>query len=495
VAALAPVVFTLVFTPFYLHTIGAARFGVLAICWTIAGAFSFAALGMGPALSYRLALLTTDAPTDRSNHVWTALLISFAASLVGALLVLALAQAYFAHFATLPSGLEAELESALPFLAMLLPLGTLSGVLNGALQGLKRFGALSAVSVLNAAVAATLPLAAAVFVGVELPILILAMVSSGSLVLLTQLAICARVVPLRFPSLLSSEHAKGLLGYGAWMSATALLAPLLLLVDRFVIGFFGGPAEVAVYALAFYVLQGLLLVPASLSSAMLPRLAPLKREQDVRALQSSWLVWLNGILTPVVITAIALAGPFFRTWIGPTLGPAAGPVAAILLVGCWAHGIGHIPSTVVVGRNRPDLLTKLLLACLLPYLLLLYFATARFGVMGAAAAWTVRAAFDPVLFAYTRPRRSDLWLVAASGGLILCAMATALVLSWTSPSYWSLMALLLAIACVQNRNVLISSLGEMRHALSAGIGLFGEARNWGRRRSKQCRDDQRGSPE
>lgn len=463
-AALAPVFFTLVVTPFYLHIIGPERFGILAICWTIVGALGFASLGMGPALTYRLALMDEEPAVARSNHVWMALLIGFVASLSGAVLVLAIGRAYFDRFASLPSGLKAELRTALPLLAVLLPLGTLTGVLNGALQGRKRFGALSAVNILNAGVVTIAPLLAGLFLGPELPILVVAMASANALVLLAQFALCAEIVPLRLPSRLGGEHVRALVGYGAWMSATALIAPFLLLFDRFVIGALRGPSAVAIYVLAFNLLQGLLLLPASLSNAMLPRLAPLTREDEVSELQSTWLSWLNAMLTAAVTIAIAFSNPFFRLWIGAALGSAASPVAAILLVGCWAHGIGHIPSTVVAGRSRPDLLTKLLLAYLLPYLLLLYFATAEFGVIGAAAAWTIRAAFDPLLFLYTRPRRSDMWAIAASALLVLCAMAVALTLAWATPLYWSAMALIIAAACYFNRHVLISSVREFRKA-------------------------------
>jgi O-antigen/teichoic acid export membrane protein len=463
-AALAPILVTLVVTPFYLHIIGSDRFGILAICWTIVGALGFASLGMGPALTYRLALIDEDAPLARSNHVWMALLISFAASFLGALVVLAIAGAYFQRFVLLPSELKSELWTALPFLAVLLPLGTLSGVLNGAIQGRRRFGALGAIGILNAVVATTAPLVAALTVGVELPILIFAMVSANALVFLMQFATCARIVPLQLPSRLGKEEMSGLLGYGAWMSATALIAPFLLLIDRFVIGGLRGPTAVTVYVLAFNLLQGQLLVPSSLSRAMLPRLAPIGSEEEVQLMQSSSLLWLNGILTPASIVAIAVAAPFFHLWIGATLGKIASPVAVVLLVGGWVHGIGHIPSTIVAGRSRPDLVTKLLIVGLLPYLLLLYFATARFGVIGAAAAWTIRAAFDPVLFLYTRASRSDMRPVAISAALVLCAMAAAVALTWTSPLYWGVMTLIFAAGCYQHRAVLISSFGHLHRA-------------------------------
>jgi O-antigen/teichoic acid export membrane protein len=204
---------------------------------------------------------------------------------------------------------------------------------------------------------------------------------------------------------------------------------------------------------------------------MLPRLAPLTRKEDVRQLQSSWLVWLNGLLTPGVIMAIAFSGPFFRLWIGAALGSQASPVAAILLVGCWFHGIGHIASAVLVGRSRPEVVTRLLLLCLFPYLLLLYFATSQLGVIGAAAAWTIRAACDLFLFLGTHPRSTDLRSVATSALFVACGMSAALTLDWMSAPYWGVMALIIAAACYQNRAVLISSVDEIRKlALRASSG-------------------------
>ena len=460
-AAIAPALFMLAVIPFYLHAIGPERFGVLAICWTMVATLRFASLGMGPALAYRLATMD-EAPTgSRSSLVWTALGVALAASVAGAILVVGVGEIYFRYFFAAGSALEAEIRQALPLLAALLPVAILIGVLNGALQGVRRFGALSGISILNAALFALAPLIVAYLITVKLNGLILATVVANALVAIVELAACARLVPLQMPNWPRSSDTKALLAYGAWMSGTALIAPLLLLLDRFVIGALRGPAAVAVYVLPYNLVQQLVLLPASLTTAVLPRLAPL-RDEEVQQMQSSSLIWLNGVLTPLSIIAIALAAPFFRVWIGPTLAQAASPVAVILLVGGWVHGIAHIPSTILLGRSRPDVVTKLLLACLAPYVAVLYFATVHFGVIGAAAAWTIRAAFDPILFAYTRPYPSDLRRVALSAAFVLAAMAAALFLSWTSATYWALIAVILAAACYQNRRVLISSAGTLR---------------------------------
>jgi O-antigen/teichoic acid export membrane protein len=460
-AAVAPALFMLAVIPFYLRVIGAERFGVLAICWTIVAALRFASLGMGPALTYRLATMD-EAPADgRSSLVWTALWVALAASVAGAILVVGVGEVYFRYFFAAGSSLEAEIRQALPLLAALLPIAILIGVLNGALQGVRRFGALSAISIVNAALFALTPLIVAYLITVKLNGLILATVVANALVAVVELAACARLVPLHLPNLPRARDMKALLGYGAWMSGTALIAPFLLLLDRFVIGALRGPAAVAVYVLPYNLVQQLVLLPASLTTAVLPRMAAL-RDDEVQQMQSSSLVWLNGVLTPLSILAIALAAPFFHVWIGSALAQAASPVAVILLVGGWVHGIAHIPSTILLARSRPDIVTKLLLAYLVPYVAILYFATMHFGVIGAAAAWTIRAAFDPILFAYTRPYPADLRRVAVSAALIIAAMAAALLLLWTSATYWALMLVALAAACYQNRAVLISSAEGLR---------------------------------
>jgi O-antigen/teichoic acid export membrane protein len=461
-AAVAPAVFLLTLTPIYLAVIGVDRFGMLVICWTIVSALRFASLGMGAALTYQLAIMGDAPPDARSGMVWTALIIGLAASFVGAILVVLAGEIYFRLFFRAAAGLNQEVIQALPLLGVLLSLAILIGVLNGALRGSSHFGALSGVSIITSGLVAVTPLAAAYVIGVGLEVLVLATVAATAVAFLCEVAVCIRVVPLRRLHRPKRSEVKALIGYGSWMSATAMVAPLVLLLDRFIIGALRGPTAVAAYVLPFNVVQQLVLIPASLNSAMLPRLAPLSNEDEIQEMQSSSLIWLNGLLTPLTMVAIAFAAPFFHLWIGPTLGEMASPVAAILLAGGWVHGIGHIPSALVLGRSRPDLLTKLLLAYLVPYVAILYFATLHFGIIGAAAAWTIRAAFDPILFLHTRPRRSDMWPVAISAVLVLCSMAIALALPWTSLFYWGVMALIVAASCYQNRVILISSIGEFR---------------------------------
>jgi len=107
---------------------------------------------------------------------------------------------------------------------------------------------------------------------------------------------------------------------------------------------------------------------------------------------------------------------------------------------------------------------------MVPYLIVLYLATARYGVVGAAVAWSIRAAFDLILFRFTNPRRTDLRTVALSGALVAASMGISLGLSWQAPAYWAAMTALVLAACYQNRAILTSAMLKFKAAASTLAG-------------------------
>src|SRR6185369_14613476 len=102
-----------------------------------------------------------------------------------------------------------------------------------------------------------------------------------------------------------------LASYGGWMTGTTLLAPAVTTVDRFLIGALLGPAAVSAYVIPYNLVSRVILLPASLGSATLPRFASADREEEQR-LQSVTLTSLLALLTPISVIAIAALAPFLR---------------------------------------------------------------------------------------------------------------------------------------------------------------------------------------
>jgi O-antigen/teichoic acid export membrane protein len=104
------------------------------------------------------------------------------------------------------------------------------------------------------------------------------------------------------------------------------------------------------------------------------------------------------LITPALIGLIAVAEPFLRLWLGAEIAVAATPVSYILAGGFWIYCIAHMAYTMLQATGRPDLVSKILIAELIPYCMALVAGMWLFGVIGAAYAFTLRAAFDSAVF-------------------------------------------------------------------------------------------------
>ena len=270
--AVVPLAVSLVTVPLYLKVIGLERYGLLAIFWTLLGFLGFLSLGMGPAVTQRLATMAQATDRDRSQLVWTALGVNLAMAVAGSLLVIVLARFYFDRLSATPAGLQAEVEQAIPWLGLALPLSMTGGVLAGALQGRQRFGILNLINGASATGVAIVPLATAYFVGPRLPNLAIATVCVNLAVLLMLAVASAKAVPLVKPVRPSTGVIRGLATYGGWMTVSNVIGPLMVVWDRFVIGAIIGSAAVAIYVVPFNFVWQILIVPAALTSALFPDL-------------------------------------------------------------------------------------------------------------------------------------------------------------------------------------------------------------------------------
>ena len=130
---------SLVTIPVYIRMIGDARYGVLAVVWSFLGYFSFFDLGLSRATAQRVAMLSNASSELIAATFWTAFAMNGAVGLLGGLVIWPAANYLFAHVINVEPRLKFELISGLPWLALAVPLMTLSGVLRGSLQGRSQF--------------------------------------------------------------------------------------------------------------------------------------------------------------------------------------------------------------------------------------------------------------------------------------------------------------------------------------------------------------------
>ena len=390
---------SLVTVPLYLRAVGLERYGVLALCWTLLATWAFLNLGLGPSVAQKIASLRHADPDARADVFWTALWVSCVIGMAAGLLVYCAAGLYFAAVHGLPVGIAAEIAGAKTWLAVIVPVVMIGSVLSGALQGEERFLEINVINSGATTLMSLTPLAVAYAHGPHLSGLLAASLGARIAALAAQFFACRRALPVRQVRWIRPKLLRQLLIFGSWISASTAIAPLLLTVDRLVIGATLGAAAVSIYTVPYNLVSRIQIVPAALATVLFPRFAATAQNgEEGNRLEIECIAVLSTIMTPLTVFALAVLGPFLSLWIGQDLAVRSAPVAYLILFGFWANSVARIPYSRMLGSGRPDLITKITLAEVLPYIAMLFVGIWQFGVVGAAAAWSLRTLVDTAVF-------------------------------------------------------------------------------------------------
>ncbi|CDQ11303.1 Putative polysaccharide biosynthesis protein: putative membrane protein involved in the export of O-antigen and teichoic acid [Acidithiobacillus ferrivorans] len=397
--SIAPLGISLVTVPIYLHTIGEARYGVLAIVWLFTGYFGVFDMGLARASAYHLARQRDEAPGVRSTTFWTALWLNLSFGLLGAVVLYVVAQPVFAHFFHMSEALRRNVLVSLPWIAATLPLGTLGGVLVGALQARERFGYISLTGVLSTVLTQVVPLIVAVFISPELTWLIPAIVLARASGLVLLSAGVWRFLPIVPSALFDRRRARALFTYGGWISLTNIVGPVLTTFDRMLIGALLSVQAVTYYTVPYNLVTRVAILPGALSNSLFPRFSRAESGDGGRLAEQS-LVMLISVMTTLTVSVMAILPLFLSYWISPEFSQHGAAVGMILLAGVWINGLAFIPYGLLQGQGRPDITAKLHLIELPFFLLILWGGIHWLGLAGAALAWSLRVAADALLIFY-----------------------------------------------------------------------------------------------
>jgi O-antigen/teichoic acid export membrane protein len=396
---IAPLGVSLVTVPLYLHAIGEARYGVLAIIWLFTGYFGVFEMGLSRASAYHLARQHNEAAEMRSTTFWTALWMNLGFGLIGAVVLYAAAQPVFTHFFHMTETMRRSVLASLPWIAAALPLSTLGGVLMGALEARERFGYMNLIGVFNTAVTQISPLLVALFISPELTWLIPAVVIARASGLLLQFVGVWHFLPIVPSALFNRARARTLFTYGGWISLTNIVGPVLVTFDRMLIGALLSVQAVTYYVVPFSLANRLSILPVALSASLFPRFAH-SESGECKYIAERGMLLLVSITTPMAVVGIALQPLFLTYWISAGFAQQASAVGMILLAGVWINGLANIPYSLLQGEGRPDITAKLHLIETPFFLLILWAGIYWLGLAGAALAWSLRVAADALLLFY-----------------------------------------------------------------------------------------------
>jgi len=367
----------------------------LGCCWVISGCLILAWGGQRHSASLRCATLQ---PVNAHKRSGTALSLNVGLGVVGGLLIWPIAYYFFGNVFKIEDSLRPEMQGAVPWLILAVPMATLSGVLSGALQGRERFFELNLISVTGTVIFQLLPLAAATIWAADLGVLLPVALSARVLTLLMLFELCRRHLLLGHAATFVRQQAGQLLRFGGWVTVTSFIGPMMVVLDRFLIGVVSGAKSVTYYAVPFQIGENSSVIPNALISALFPRFA-VNTPQEQKQLANLGLQTLVVVMTPLVAVGIMVMEPFLAWWISPNFAMQSAAVGQIILLSFWVNSFAKIPYAQLQARGRPDLVAKCHLAELLPYLGLLYLGLNVLGLVGAAVAFFLRVTVDLALLA------------------------------------------------------------------------------------------------
>jgi len=431
-----PLITAIVTIPIYLRLVGSDRYGVLAIAWLLLGYFGLFDLGLGRATSFRIASLKDAPAAARARTFWAAMLVNVAMGLVGGLVLWLAAQQFFGQFFKVSEALRPEILKALPLLAASVPVATLTGVLTGAVQGRERFLEINIVSVISSLFFQLFPLAIAWKFGPNLSWLLAAALIARLIGAIALAYRCHLDLTKGQPIATDRKEIGILLRYGGWVNVSAAFGPVLFMTDRFMIGALLGATAVTNYTVPVQLASRAAILPTALTGALFPRFSA-SDPASQRALFDRSMLMFAAVIGLPFVGAIYLIGPFIQAWVGRDLGIEAPTIGRIMVAAAWANGLALISFTRLEASGRPDLVAKVLLIEIPPYLLLLYLGTHFMGVVGSALATGLRYLMDFFLltFAAGFPKQGRIVLVA-NGLLLLLAAYIAGLWSITDPRWW-----------------------------------------------------------
>jgi O-antigen/teichoic acid export membrane protein len=392
----APVAIALVTVPIYITHIGAARYGVLSMIWILLGYFGFLDFGLSGASANALAKLAHASKKEWAEVFITSLYLNVLFGAFAGTLLYFFGNLLLHHLLPLSDAIKVELDVAFPWIAFMLPVALMGGVARGAIESRERFSVMNVLDMIAITLGQILPILCIIIIGPSLTVVLPAAFVARLLSVGLALAWVVRAEKLDAFQGFDWSRFKQLLKFGAWFSVTNVISPLLASLDQFLIGSKIGAAAVAYYAVPMNLVTRSQIIASALTRALFPRFSRLQADEAM-LLAGSAVVSLGYGLGAICGPAIVVGAAFLSLWIGADFSSHAAPVLRVLLVGAWINGIAFIPYSLMQGQGRPDLVAKLHAIEFLPFIVILWFLLERFGLPGAALAWSGRVAVDAAL--------------------------------------------------------------------------------------------------
>lgn len=411
--------------PFIIGGLGEERFGILSLAWVAVLYMTVFDLGLGRATTKFVAdAHGREKDTVVRHLVWTATLAQSVLGVAGMTILAASAPVLVDRVLQLPEPLSAETKKMFYVLALSAPLLLISLTFRGALEAAQRFDLVNSVRAPSSAANFLLPLVG-IAIGLDLAGIVGLLVAANALTLAAYFWLAAGVFPaLRQGIRFDSATFRHMIKFGGWITVSDLIGPVLVYLDRFVLGALLPIRQVAFYTAPFEAVTRVWIIPASILAPLFPVFSTFGDRRETGPLEAAVGGAMRLVLLVVGAVAILLvvnAREILHLWLGESFAQRSTLVFQVLTLAILINSLAQVLYSFVQALGRPDVTAKFHLIELPFYVVVLVILVSLLGLTGAAIAWFLRVVADALLLSLAARRIASATGISLGGNELVKA--------------------------------------------------------------------------
>jgi O-antigen/teichoic acid export membrane protein len=395
-----PLLIGLLCIPFLVKNIGIERFGVLTLIWTLIGYFSIFDFGIGRALTYSVSIQKTENDNNKLySSIYSGLKLVLITGLIGGFILALISKQLGYSWLNTNINLREETYYSILIASLAIPFTTYTSGIKGVLEGFEEFKQINILKLILGLLNFISPVFCVFLLGNSLINIVILLVIIRIAILILHLIYLNKKIKLTnilFRSKFIASHDNKLLKFGAWMTLSNLVSPLMVNADRFFISYVLGASMVAYYTIPFDLVIRILIIPASLTSVLFPRFSKLINNDIYEAnkiYQKSTSIVLK-IMFIITLVVISLSYLGLKLWINEDVATKSYLLLIILMLGVFFNGLAQVPFSLIQAAGKVKDTSILHIIEFGLYIILLVTLIKFFGLIGVAFAFLLRTFID-----------------------------------------------------------------------------------------------------
>ena len=158
------------------------------------------------------------------------------------------------------------------------------------------------------------------------------------------------------------------------MTVSNLVSPIMIYLDRFVIGALISVTAVAYYVTPFEAVTKLLVIPGAFVGVLFPVFGStfFRDSRRTAGLYYKSVKYIFLALLPMTLISASLAREILTYWLGSQFAENSYLVLQVLSLGVFINGVANVPFSLIQGVGRSDLTAKINLLELPAYLCVMW---------------------------------------------------------------------------------------------------------------------------